>query len=82
MVEFAKLCRKAFKSGETSVPVSPRDTTAVAEFYTHYSAVLTTKTQAIEYAIDNAILSRCPIDNRQRVVELASRCFADCKFTN
>lgn len=82
LVEFAKLCRKAFKSGETSVPVSPRDTTAVAEFYTHYSAVLTTKTQAIEYAIDNAILSRCPIDNRQRVVELASRCFADCKFTN
>lgn len=80
LVEFAKLCRKAFKSGETSVPVSPRDTMAVAEFFCHYSTILTTKTQAIEFAIDNAILSRCPIDNKQRLVELASRCFADCKF--
>ena len=80
LTEFAKLARKAFTSAETSVPVSPRDTMAFAEYFAHFSTILSTKTQAIEFAMDTAIISRSPQDNRQRLVELATRCFADCKF--
>jgi len=79
--QFARLCRNAFSSGETSVPVSPRDTLFMCQLYQHFFSVLGSKQQATEFAIQLSVLNRCPIDNKQRLVELADRCFADCKFT-
>lgn len=79
-VQFAKLCRKAFENGETSVPVSPRDTMNMCMLYQHFSTVLTTKVQATEFAVQLSVLNRCPLDNKQRIVELADRVFANTKF--
>ena len=81
VTQFARLCRNAFSSGETSVPVSPRDTLFMCQLYSHFFSVLGSKQQATEFAIQLSVLNRCPIDNKQRLVELADRCFADCKFT-
>jgi cobaltochelatase CobS len=81
VTQFARLCRNAFSSGETSVPVSPRDTLFMCQLYAHFFSVLGSKQQATEFAIQLSVLNRCPIDNKQRLVELADRCFADCKFT-
>ena len=78
---FAGMCRKAFAQGETTVPVSPRDTMAMAELYAFYETILTTKVQAMEFAVTTSVIDRAPLDNRQRVVELADRAFASCKFT-
>jgi len=79
---FAGLCRKAFAQGETTVPVSPRDTMAISELYAFYETILTTKTQAMEFAVTTSVIDRSPLDNRQRVIELADRAFASCKFTS
>ena len=79
-VQFAKLCRKAFENGETSVPVSPRDTMNMCQLYQHFSTVLTTKVQATEFAVQLSVLNRCPLDNKQRIIELADRVFANTKF--
>ena len=79
-VQFAKLCRRAFENGETSVPVSPRDTMNMCQLYQHFSTVLTTKVQATEFAVQLSVLNRCPLDNKQRIIELADRVFANTKF--
>jgi len=79
---FAGLCRASFTQGETTVPVSPRDTMAMCEMYAFYETILTTKTQAMEFAVTTSVIDRAPLDNRQRVIELADRAFASCKFTS
>lgn len=78
---FAGMCRKAFAEGETTVPVSPRDTMAMCEMYSFFETIFPTKAQAMEFAVTTSVIDRAPMDNRQRVVELADRCFASCKFT-
>tara|TARA_B100000745_G_scaffold273388_1_gene201756 strand:- start:87 stop:2252 length:2166 start_codon:yes stop_codon:yes gene_type:complete len=78
---FAGMCRKAFAEGETTVPVSPRDTMAMCEMYSFFETIFPTKAQATEFAVTTSVIDRAPLDNRQRVIELADRCFASCKFT-
>ena len=78
---FAGMCRKAFAEGETTVPVSPRDTMAMCEMYSFFETIFPTKAQATEFAVTTSVIDRAPMDNRQRVIELADRCFASCKFT-
>ena len=78
---FAGMCRKAFSEGETTVPVSPRDTMAMCEMYNFFEGIFPTKAQAMEFAVTTSVIDRAPMDNRQRIVELADRCFASCKFT-
>lgn len=80
IVDFAKSMRKAFVHGEITVPCSPRAVDAICEMTAFYDGILDTSSAAIEEAIYSAIIDRAPMDNRQRVIEIADKHFASCKF--
>lgn len=80
IVDFAKSMRKAFVHGEITVPCSPRAVDAICEMTAFYDGILDTSSNAIEEAIYSAIIDRAPMDNRQRVIEIADKHFASCKF--
>ena len=80
IVDFAKSMRKAFVHGEITVPCSPRSVDAICEMTAFYTTVLDTTTSAIEEAVYSSIIDRAPLDNRQRVIEIADKHFASCKF--
>jgi cobaltochelatase CobS len=75
LVSFAKMIRSAFVNGEISTTLSPRGTLAIAEQFTFHQGRLG-ETKAREEAIEVVVIDRSTMDNRQRVLELASRAFS------
>jgi len=75
LVSFAKMIRSAFVNGEISTTLSPRGTLAIAEQFTFHQGRLG-DVKAREEAIEVVVIDRSTMDNRQRVLELASRAFS------
>jgi cobaltochelatase CobS len=80
LVQFAKSMRKAFTNGEITVPCSPRGLQSICEMIPFFDNILPTNAKAIEMAIETAVIDRAPIDNRQRIIEIADKHFPNCKF--
>ena len=80
LVQFAQSMRKAFTTGEITVPCSPRGLQSICEMIPFFDNILPTNAKAIEMAIETAIIDRAPVDNRQRIIEIADKHFPNCKF--
>ena len=75
VVQFTKEIREAFVGGELSTTISPRGSHALCQYFLHMKDLMPDENQAMKSAVEAVITDRAPIDSKQRVVEIAQRCF-------
>lgn len=74
MAGYAELVREAFKSGEISQTISPRNLHSMAMYFLHYASIMPEK-EAIHEAVRTTVIDSAPADNAQRLEELYQRVF-------
>lgn len=74
MAGYAELVREAFKSGEISQTISPRNLHSMAMYFLHYNSIMPEK-EAIHEAVRTTVIDSAPADNAQRLEELYQRVF-------
>ena len=74
MAVFAEKVRAAFKNGEVSQTVSPRNLHAMAMYYLHYKSLYSTS-DAMKQAVETAVIDSAPADNAERLRQIYERCF-------
>lgn len=75
VVQFTKEIREAFVGGELSTTISPRGSIALCQYFLHMKDLMPDENQAMKSAVEAVITDRAPMDSKQRVVEIAQRCF-------
>jgi cobaltochelatase CobS len=75
LAQFAEEMRVAFKGGDITLPVSPRDLQCLCEMFEFFRANGMETDKAWTTAMEMAILDKAPEDNLHRVHELRDRCF-------
>ena len=75
VVQFCKEIREAFQGGELSTTISPRGAFAMCQYFLHLKDLMPDENQAMKSAVETVITDRAPMDSKQRVVEIAQRCF-------
>ena len=75
IVQFTKEIREAFIGGELSTTISPRGVASMCQYFVHMKDLMPDENQAMKSAVDVVITDRCPLDSKQRVTEIAQRCF-------
>ena len=74
-VQFTKEIREAFVGGELSTTISPRGSVALCQYFLHMKDLMPDENSAMKSAVEAVITDRAPMDSKQRVVEIAQRCF-------
>ena len=72
---FTKEIREAFVGGELSTTISPRGSVALCQYFLHMKDLMPDENSAMKSAVEAVITDRAPMDSKQRVVEIAQRCF-------
>ena len=75
VVQFTKEIREAFVGGELSTTISPRGSVALCQYFLHMKDLMPDENSAMKSAVEAVITDRAPMDSKQRVVEIAQRCF-------
>lgn len=74
-VDLAKHVRTGFIGGELGTTLSPRGLMAMARYYVDYEAILPSKAEALELAIEVTLIDKMPDDNKQAVINIKNSVF-------